>query len=189
MVRKLSTEEASLAAMRELRKLGIAIAAIMRMMATTINNSIRENPACLIRMGIPGTSTFQVPVETTHRKYTAGQGPFQAPFCLFFSSLTVCSASLLAKIGIKCHSDRDADKNRLHTVSGFHRNRHEKDFERALRGNDKEHGMDVPCSFRFIDEGVVCLVGSLSQPVTGEERMQPRPRSWPVVRRLLGSHG
>jgi hypothetical protein len=38
------TAEDSLAAMRARNKLGIAIAAIIRMIATTINNSIRENP-------------------------------------------------------------------------------------------------------------------------------------------------
>src|SRR5580698_2419272 len=36
--------EDSLAASRACSKLGIAIAAIMRMIATTINNSISENP-------------------------------------------------------------------------------------------------------------------------------------------------
>src|SRR5260370_20165772 len=34
----------SLATMRECRKLGIAIAAMIRMIATTINSSMRENP-------------------------------------------------------------------------------------------------------------------------------------------------
>lgn len=43
-VRRDPTAEASLAAMRDRSKLGIAIAAIMRMIATTINNSISEKP-------------------------------------------------------------------------------------------------------------------------------------------------
>jgi hypothetical protein len=46
-VRSDDTADDSLAAMREFRKLGTPIAAMMRMMATTINNSIRENPLAL----------------------------------------------------------------------------------------------------------------------------------------------
>src|ERR1700688_1543187 len=38
--------EASLAAMRERIRFGIAIAAMIRMIATTINNSISEKPCC-----------------------------------------------------------------------------------------------------------------------------------------------
>ena len=41
------TAEASFAAMRERSRFGIAIAAMIRMIATTINNSINENPLCL----------------------------------------------------------------------------------------------------------------------------------------------
>jgi hypothetical protein len=44
MVRTVTAAAASLAAMREFRRLGMAIAAMIRMMATTTNNSIRENP-------------------------------------------------------------------------------------------------------------------------------------------------
>src|SRR4029077_9358662 len=47
MERREATAEASLAAMRERMRLGMAIAAITRITATTINNSIRENPFCL----------------------------------------------------------------------------------------------------------------------------------------------
>ena len=38
------TAEASLAAIRACSRLGIAMAAMMRMIATTISNSISENP-------------------------------------------------------------------------------------------------------------------------------------------------
>ena len=41
------TEEASLAAMRARSRFGMAIAAMIRMIATTINNSINEKPFCL----------------------------------------------------------------------------------------------------------------------------------------------
>jgi hypothetical protein len=49
-VRKEATADASLAAIFERSKFGIAIAAMIKMMATTINNSINEKPFCLFRM-------------------------------------------------------------------------------------------------------------------------------------------
>jgi hypothetical protein len=45
MVRKLPIAEDSLAARREARRFGIAMAAMMPMIATTIKSSINENPA------------------------------------------------------------------------------------------------------------------------------------------------
>jgi hypothetical protein len=49
-VRTAATAADSFAAILERSKLGIAIAAMIRMMATTISSSIRENPFCLLRM-------------------------------------------------------------------------------------------------------------------------------------------
>src|SRR5580658_6590804 len=46
------TAEASLAAIRDRRRFGIAIAAMIRMMATTINNSMREKPFCRVRIAV-----------------------------------------------------------------------------------------------------------------------------------------
>src|SRR5216684_3056081 len=46
MVRSEATAEASLAAMRDLKRFGIAIAAMIKIMATTISNSISEKPFC-----------------------------------------------------------------------------------------------------------------------------------------------
>src|SRR5580704_5041885 len=46
IVRTDPTADASLAAIRERSRFGIAIAAIIRMIATTINNSINEKPFC-----------------------------------------------------------------------------------------------------------------------------------------------
>lgn len=46
MVRIEPTAEASSAAMRERSKLGIAMAAMIKIIATTINSSIREKPFC-----------------------------------------------------------------------------------------------------------------------------------------------
>ena len=46
MVRSEDCAEPSLAARRDASKLGIAMAAIMPMIATTISNSINEKPSC-----------------------------------------------------------------------------------------------------------------------------------------------
>src|SRR4029077_5102010 len=50
MDRRAATAEASLAAMRARKRLGMAIAAITRITATTINSSIREKPICFVRI-------------------------------------------------------------------------------------------------------------------------------------------
>jgi hypothetical protein len=46
IVRMEPTAEASLAAIRDRRRFGIAIAAMIRIIATTISNSISEKPFC-----------------------------------------------------------------------------------------------------------------------------------------------
>ena len=46
IVRIEPTADASLAAIRERSKLGIAMAAMIKIIATTINSSIREKPFC-----------------------------------------------------------------------------------------------------------------------------------------------
>ena len=50
IVRSELTAEASLAEIRARSKFGIAIAAIIKMMATTMSNSISEKPFCLCFM-------------------------------------------------------------------------------------------------------------------------------------------
>src|SRR5882762_11650957 len=50
MVRREPTAEASFAAMRDRSRFGIAMAAMIRMIATTISNSIREKPFCFFMM-------------------------------------------------------------------------------------------------------------------------------------------
>jgi hypothetical protein len=52
-VRREPTAEASLAAIFDRNRLGIAMAAIIRMIATTINSSMSEKPFCLFRMTSP----------------------------------------------------------------------------------------------------------------------------------------
>src|SRR5882762_4438249 len=54
-MRREATAEASLARMRERRKLGIAIAEMIKMTATTRSSSIREKPFCF-RMSPPEAS-------------------------------------------------------------------------------------------------------------------------------------
>jgi len=53
MVRSEPTAEASFAAIRDRRRFGIAMAAMIRMIATTISNSIREKPFCCFFMLSP----------------------------------------------------------------------------------------------------------------------------------------
>src|SRR5262252_6614356 len=48
IVRTEPTADASLAAMRERIRLGIAIAAMIKIIATTISNSINEKPFCVL---------------------------------------------------------------------------------------------------------------------------------------------
>src|SRR2546430_39188 len=53
MVRKDSTADASFAAIFDLIKFGIAIAAMIRMIATTMRSSINEKPLCLVIINTP----------------------------------------------------------------------------------------------------------------------------------------
>jgi hypothetical protein len=50
MVRTVLAADESLAAIRDRSKLGIAIAAMIKMIATTIRSSINEKPFCCLRM-------------------------------------------------------------------------------------------------------------------------------------------
>src|SRR6266849_1513447 len=50
MVRREPTAEDSFAAIRDRRRFGMAMAAMIRMIATTISNSIREKPFCFFMM-------------------------------------------------------------------------------------------------------------------------------------------
>jgi hypothetical protein len=57
MVRMPLTADASFAEIRARNRLGIAMAAMIRMIATTINSSMSENPPCL---RISGSVTIYV---------------------------------------------------------------------------------------------------------------------------------
>src|ERR1700674_3738561 len=50
MVRREPTADASFAAIRDRRRFGMAMAAMIRMIATTISSSIREKPFCFFIM-------------------------------------------------------------------------------------------------------------------------------------------
>jgi hypothetical protein len=59
MVRIPLAADDSFAAIRARSKFGMAIAAMIRMIATTINNSISENPLCLRISHVPKQSIFE----------------------------------------------------------------------------------------------------------------------------------
>src|SRR3954470_278886 len=67
MVRIELTAEDSLAAIRARSKLGIAMAAIIRIIATTINSSMSENPFCFLFMYIPVLLDYEVEPTYLHR--------------------------------------------------------------------------------------------------------------------------
>src|SRR6266480_3016355 len=68
MVRSEPTAEASFAAIRDLRRFGIAIAAMIRMIATTISNSIREKPFCFFMMLDLLDNFYDARARYTYRK-------------------------------------------------------------------------------------------------------------------------
>jgi len=80
-----ATAEASLADMRELRKLGIAIAAMIKIIATTIRSSMSENPVCLFLIGGPQPTTLlpcikSLDLFTQWVEHFVGQIPARSDF-------------------------------------------------------------------------------------------------------------
>jgi hypothetical protein len=78
------TAEAPLAAIRARNKFGIAMAAMIKMIATTISNSINENPFALWFFSItcfsladPQTSTIYLKRLALHSAYRARPAPFE----------------------------------------------------------------------------------------------------------------
>src|SRR5437762_8279127 len=68
MVRREETAEDSLAAIFARSKLGMAMAAMIRMIATTISNSIREKPRCLFMVfGTRESTSISVLAAGTHQ--------------------------------------------------------------------------------------------------------------------------
>src|ERR1700722_5352836 len=60
MERTEPTAEASLAAMRARSKFGIAMAAMIKIIATTISNSINEKPFCFLFIVSPGSLSSEI---------------------------------------------------------------------------------------------------------------------------------
>src|SRR6266849_10710224 len=100
MVRRLAAAEVSLANIRDLRKFGIAIAAMMRMIATTTNNSMRENPISVLprcradfcsepRMSIipPDCVDWSTPRATLHSMWYFGETFYPLLFLVFSDRL------------------------------------------------------------------------------------------------------
>src|SRR4029077_11247667 len=71
MVRTEPTADDSLAAIFERSKFGMAIAAMIRMIATTISNSIREKPFCFFMM----LNLLELFLMPEHTIPIANQGP------------------------------------------------------------------------------------------------------------------
>src|SRR5579864_7392782 len=101
MLRNEATPEASLAAILDRSRFGMAIAAMTRMIATTIKSSIREKPFCSLIVCHPGSKPLVLMPE--HR-YFGEQSPCQSPSfsseqagqgswnCLIINSLKDCKA-------------------------------------------------------------------------------------------------
>src|SRR5437899_1435119 len=89
-LRNEATAEASLAAIFERSRFGMAIAAIIRMIATTIKSSIREKPFCLFRMLSPSkdrgrikeTSSRTLVVRATVAPMSQGRQSIVAYYCI-----------------------------------------------------------------------------------------------------------
>src|ERR1700731_4804599 len=78
MARSVATEEDSLAAKRERSRFGIAMAAITRMMATTIRNSISEKPAFLFLKRMEAPLPEQAPLAVDTSSFLE---PITSPLC------------------------------------------------------------------------------------------------------------
>src|SRR6516162_4821551 len=80
MVRSEATADDSLAAILERTKIGIAMAAMIRIIATTFSNSIREKPRCLF---IPSPKKLTAYTATankgTAREFGARRMPHKEP--------------------------------------------------------------------------------------------------------------
>src|SRR6266446_1264025 len=75
MERMEPTADASLAAIRERSRFGMAIAAMIKMIATTISNSIREKPFCFFKTN---TSFLEYRIRGT--KFAASHASLEGKF-------------------------------------------------------------------------------------------------------------
>src|SRR5579862_2708907 len=78
-VRKEATADASLAAIFERSRFGIAIAAMIKMIATTISNSISEKPFCLVFRMHGAPFEFNQRFHRACRYFPTRLGAFRPP--------------------------------------------------------------------------------------------------------------
>src|ERR1041385_600453 len=92
--------EPSLAARREARRLGIAIAAMMPMIATTIKSSINEKPSWRLVFILVSCSLREIGVATFSRQRLSSLGDAaQSAKCPGCQQQPVCQAELQLKKG------------------------------------------------------------------------------------------
>src|SRR6266850_8542574 len=160
MVRKLSTAEASFADIRELIKLGIAIAAMMRMIATTINNSMREKPACFIRMeNTRKASTFHAPKQrftTNTVQAKAHSRPFFWEIDGLLGAIFPDDRHKMSIRAVKLTKNAGESRKWFMLVDPNERDR---EFRGGLVGKNKEHGTDARALCDSLTKAIltVCL--------------------------------
>src|SRR5215467_12219914 len=118
MVRIEATAEASLAAIRERSRLGIAIAAMIKMIATTMSNSINEKPFCLLRIGIE--SLLVVKCQSTPSDgHVWRQAYFQCGCLLLFLRITLVLKGLTGPrtIRVRGNPKRKGLRHKKSTIS------------------------------------------------------------------------
>src|SRR5271163_2860744 len=109
MVRMEPTAEASFAAMRDRSRLGIAMAAMIKMIATTISNSISEKPFCFLFIVSPRSRGSKIVLYSlagyapVHRKEDAKMA--QGVYCADTSALYLLNS-------MNCRPSQDAAQNR-----------------------------------------------------------------------------
>lgn len=81
-VRSAAAAEASLAAILDLNKFGTAIAAMIRMIATTISSSINEKPFCFF-IFCPLSKEFESLSHSSHIPISAGREANEGPTPFF----------------------------------------------------------------------------------------------------------
>src|SRR6266850_1873418 len=107
MVRREPTAEASFAAIRDRRRFGMAMAAMIRMIATTISNSIREKPFCFFMMLDLLEKFYDARARYRYGKPGTNPKTASAPRSLFRSALTIKGLMGLSRLGLHTPSPRN----------------------------------------------------------------------------------
>src|SRR5882762_3379129 len=101
MVRREPTAEASFAAIRDRRRFGMAMAAMIRMIATTISNSIREKPFCFFMMLDLLEKFYDARARHTYRKPGTNSRNEVAPRSLFRNIRTIQDLMRLSRLSLQ----------------------------------------------------------------------------------------